>query len=208
MPANRTAVAMAKGWPRPRRPSAPPRSLRPSSYAHTVMLVRTSVSARRRPHISRAISVASPKCARAYSCSSISSCTESACARSTISPCQCWQRSLGTNRRRAGFSSMEVGWPCRVIGAQRATPSIRDMASCATSTAGRIRISSSAMRARSMESFPFVPAVCRRCRELSVGTRVRILPNHACATGAQHDQYHVIRGSGEVVANWPRVRGW
>jgi D-serine deaminase-like pyridoxal phosphate-dependent protein len=44
--------------------------------------------------------------------------------------------------------------------------------------------------------------------ELVVGTRVRILPNHACATGAQHDQYHVIRGSAEVVANWPRVRGW
>jgi D-serine deaminase-like pyridoxal phosphate-dependent protein len=44
--------------------------------------------------------------------------------------------------------------------------------------------------------------------ELAVGTRVRILPNHACATGAQHDQYHVIRGSGEIVASWPRVRGW
>jgi D-serine deaminase-like pyridoxal phosphate-dependent protein len=42
----------------------------------------------------------------------------------------------------------------------------------------------------------------------SVGTRVRILPNHACATGAQHDGYHVIRGSGAVVANWPRIRGW
>ena len=26
------------------------------------------------------------------------------------------------------------------------------------------------------------------------------MPNHACATGAQHDQYHVIRGSGDVVA--------
>jgi len=36
----------------------------------------------------------------------------------------------------------------------------------------------------------------------------RILPNHACATGAQHDEYHVTRGSGEVVANWARIRGW
>lgn len=44
--------------------------------------------------------------------------------------------------------------------------------------------------------------------ELAVGTRVRILPNHACATGAQHDHYHVIRGSGDVVAQWPRIRGW
>jgi D-serine deaminase-like pyridoxal phosphate-dependent protein len=54
------------------------------------------------------------------------------------------------------------------------------------------------------------PGSVQRLPELSVGTRVRILPNHACATGAQHDQYHVIRGSGsgEVVANWPRIRGW
>jgi D-serine deaminase-like pyridoxal phosphate-dependent protein len=44
--------------------------------------------------------------------------------------------------------------------------------------------------------------------ELAVGTRIRILPNHACATGAQHEQYHVICGSGEVVATWPRIRGW
>jgi len=45
--------------------------------------------------------------------------------------------------------------------------------------------------------------------ELPLGTRVRILPNHACATGAQHDGYHVVRGaSPEVVAYWPRFRGW
>jgi D-serine deaminase-like pyridoxal phosphate-dependent protein len=44
---------------------------------------------------------------------------------------------------------------------------------------------------------------------LPIGARVRILPNHACATGAQHDQYHVVRSnSREVVATWPRVRGW
>jgi D-serine deaminase-like pyridoxal phosphate-dependent protein len=44
---------------------------------------------------------------------------------------------------------------------------------------------------------------------LPIGARVRILPNHACATGAQHDQYHVVRSGGrEVVAKWPRVRGW
>ena len=44
---------------------------------------------------------------------------------------------------------------------------------------------------------------------LPIGARVRILPNHACATGAQHDQYHVVRPDGrEVVATWPRMRGW
>ena len=41
-----------------------------------------------------------------------------------------------------------------------------------------------------------------------VGTRLRILPNHACATAAQHDAYHVVRGGTEVVARWPRFGGW
>jgi Predicted amino acid aldolase or racemase len=45
--------------------------------------------------------------------------------------------------------------------------------------------------------------------DLAIGQRIRILPNHACATGAQHDTYHVVRsGSREVVATWPRMRGW
>nr|WP_234781481.1 alanine racemase [Sphingobium yanoikuyae] len=45
--------------------------------------------------------------------------------------------------------------------------------------------------------------------DLAVGDRVRILPNHACATGAQHDRYHVVRtGSDAVEAVWPRFGGW
>jgi len=44
---------------------------------------------------------------------------------------------------------------------------------------------------------------------LPLGTRLRILPNHACATGAQHDAYQVVRGASPgVVACWPRFRGW
>ena len=45
--------------------------------------------------------------------------------------------------------------------------------------------------------------------ELAVGTRLRILPNHACATAAQFDGYHVLSADrpGEVL-RWPRVRGW
>lgn len=41
-----------------------------------------------------------------------------------------------------------------------------------------------------------------------VGTPLRILPNHACATGGQHDHYLVVEGNDEVVASWPRVGGW
>ena len=45
--------------------------------------------------------------------------------------------------------------------------------------------------------------------DLPLGTRVRILPNHACATGAQHDAYRVVEtGSRAIVATWPRMRGW
>jgi len=44
---------------------------------------------------------------------------------------------------------------------------------------------------------------------LPIGTRVRILPNHACATGAQHDAYQVVRsGSDRIEAVWPRFSGW
>ncbi|OLP53038.1 alanine racemase [Rhizobium rhizosphaerae] len=45
--------------------------------------------------------------------------------------------------------------------------------------------------------------------DLAVGDRVRILPNHACATGAQHEAYHVVRGSShQVEARWSRFGGW
>jgi D-serine deaminase-like pyridoxal phosphate-dependent protein len=45
--------------------------------------------------------------------------------------------------------------------------------------------------------------------DLAIGDRVRVLPNHACATGAQHRSYHVVRGAGVAVeAEWPRFGGW
>ncbi|MFL9961192.1 alanine racemase [Paraburkholderia sediminicola] len=44
---------------------------------------------------------------------------------------------------------------------------------------------------------------------LPIGSLVRILPNHACATAAQHANYELIRtGSREIAAQWPRFRGW
>jgi len=44
--------------------------------------------------------------------------------------------------------------------------------------------------------------------ELGVGTRLRILPNHACATAAQHENYHVVDGGRDVAAVWQRFSGW
>jgi len=45
--------------------------------------------------------------------------------------------------------------------------------------------------------------------DLSIGAKVRILPNHACATASQHELYHVVSaGSDSIEAQWPRMRGW
>lgn len=45
--------------------------------------------------------------------------------------------------------------------------------------------------------------------DLPIGARLRILPNHACATGAQHDGYEVIPADPAApLAHWPRFRGW
>lgn len=40
----------------------------------------------------------------------------------------------------------------------------------------------------------------------AIGSRLRILPNHACMTAAAHDAYHAIRG--DAIEVWPRVNGW
>jgi D-serine deaminase-like pyridoxal phosphate-dependent protein len=47
-----------------------------------------------------------------------------------------------------------------------------------------------------------------RLPALPVGTRLRILPNHACATAAQHERYRVLGPGGEVEGTWERFSGW
>ncbi|MFC6019313.1 alanine racemase [Plantactinospora solaniradicis] len=45
--------------------------------------------------------------------------------------------------------------------------------------------------------------------ELPVGTQVRVLPIHACATAAQHDVYQVLQpGTRTIGSVWSRLRGW
>lgn len=41
-----------------------------------------------------------------------------------------------------------------------------------------------------------------------LGTPLRILPNHACATAAQHARYHVVGGATAIETVWPRMGGW
>jgi D-serine deaminase-like pyridoxal phosphate-dependent protein len=52
------------------------------------------------------------------------------------------------------------------------------------------------------------PGSAAKIPALRIGERVRILPNHACATAAQHDQYHLMNDHHSVAAIWPRFRGW
>ena len=40
-----------------------------------------------------------------------------------------------------------------------------------------------------------------------IGTRLRILPNHACATGAQYPAYIALCADGDI-KTWPRFHGW
>ncbi|AUH01447.1 alanine racemase [Prodigiosinella confusarubida] len=52
-------------------------------------------------------------------------------------------------------------------------------------------------RSGRLESVPVLP----------IGTQLRILPNHACATAAQHAGYHVLT-EGRHLDYWPRISGW
>ena len=54
---------------------------------------------------------------------------------------------------------------------------------------------------------PEAAGACDIVRSFPIGTRLRILPNHACATGAQHAHYAVLR-SDQTLATWPRFNGW
>ncbi len=44
--------------------------------------------------------------------------------------------------------------------------------------------------------------------DLPLGTRLRVLPNHACATAAQHDRYNVLPVDGGPMQTWLRFGGW
>lgn len=45
-------------------------------------------------------------------------------------------------------------------------------------------------------------------KKFPIGTRLRILPNHACPTGAQHPCYYVVNNSLRIKDRWQRFYGW
>ncbi len=56
------------------------------------------------------------------------------------------------------------------------------------------------------EGRPAAPPIDMTAR-FPIGTRLRILPNHACATGAQYPAYVALSENGSV-QHWPRLHGW
>lgn len=52
------------------------------------------------------------------------------------------------------------------------------------------------------------PGASGQLPDLPVGTLLRILPNHACATAAQHQSYQVLSSGGGALQVWERFGGW
>jgi D-serine deaminase-like pyridoxal phosphate-dependent protein len=45
-------------------------------------------------------------------------------------------------------------------------------------------------------------------KHFPIGTMLRVLPNHACATAAQYDDYKIVGANHTINTVWPRFRGW
>ncbi len=50
-------------------------------------------------------------------------------------------------------------------------------------------------------------AVADLAQRFPIDSRLRVLPNHACATGAQFPSYAVLMADGNI-EHWPRFHGW
>ena len=114
------------------------------------------------------------------------------------------------HQRGKGWTIVDAGWTALSCDRGTATQAVDQGYGLACDLSGRpipglnvVAVNQEhgvlAMRADALGSAPDLP----------VGTRLRILPNHACATAAQHGLYHVIRaGETEATAQWPRFSGW
>lgn len=45
-------------------------------------------------------------------------------------------------------------------------------------------------------------------KQLKIGSRLRVLPNHICMTAAAYDKFHVVDNGTQVMDVWGRVNGW
>jgi D-serine deaminase-like pyridoxal phosphate-dependent protein len=101
-------------------------------------------------------------------------------------------RDRGTSKQARDFG---YGQPCALDG----TPLEHYVLSSANQEHGIL----SATGSESSASAPVDDLAAR----FPVGMKLRILPNHACATGAQFSEYHALSPTGELTA-WRRFNGW
>ena len=53
------------------------------------------------------------------------------------------------------------------------------------------------------------PGATSALPDIPLGTVLRIIPNHACATASQHDSYKILDSEGtDIVDTWSRISGW
>ena len=44
--------------------------------------------------------------------------------------------------------------------------------------------------------------------DLPIGSKLRVMPNHACMTAAAYEGYHVVDGGDEAIDDWGRTNRW
>ena len=122
--------------------------------------------------------------------------------------CRCSRPSSGTSARRAGSSSTPAGWRCRATGARRGQ-AVDQGYGLVCDVSGR-PYPDLIMTAANQEHgiLSVRPGSDAALTDLPIGSQVRILPNHACATAAQFGEYHVLDAGSAVTARWPRFNGW
>jgi len=101
-------------------------------------------------------------------------------------------RDRGTSKQARDFG---YGQPCALDG----TPMLDYVLSGANQEHGILSLA----KPKSMHGSDSDDVTMR----FPIGTKLRIIPNHACATGAQFPEYHALAVSGELTV-WERFHGW
>lgn len=114
------------------------------------------------------------------------------------------------HQRERGWVLVDAGWMALSRDRGTARQAVDQGYGLACDTEGRVipdLILSAANQEHGILSLR--PGSGETLPEIPVGTRLRILPNHACATAAQFDAYAVLPANRDAaLAEWPRFGGW
>ncbi|MFT8244142.1 DSD1 family PLP-dependent enzyme [Roseomonas sp. BN140053] len=114
------------------------------------------------------------------------------------------------HQRERGWILVDAGWMAMSRDRGTATQAVDQGYGLVCDAEGRV-LGDLVMSAASQEhgTLSLRPGSTKVLPELPVGTRLRILPNHACATAAQFGDYAVLPAeAGAPLARWSRFGGW